>query len=83
MEKMQEKQKGMELNETHQLMIINAFNSKRYWPSGILIHRQNSYAPRSKRRTGRREAQSCELVKKVNDLSVYVHTSLPECRAIL
>jgi hypothetical protein len=27
-------------------------------PSGMLIHRQNSYAPRSKRHTGRRDAQS-------------------------
>jgi hypothetical protein len=29
-----------------------------YTISGMLIHRQNSYAPRGKRRTGRREAQS-------------------------
>jgi hypothetical protein len=32
--------------------------SERYRPSGILIHRQNLYVPRSKRLTGRREAQS-------------------------
>jgi hypothetical protein len=29
----------------------------------MLIHRQNLHAPRSKQRTGRREAQSRELVK--------------------
>jgi hypothetical protein len=73
----------MELNETHQLVVINALNSKRYRPSGILSHRQNSYASRSKRRTGRREAQSRELVNKVNNLPVYVHTSLLEYRAML
>jgi hypothetical protein len=28
----------------------------------MLIHRQNSYAPRGKQRTGRREAQARELV---------------------
>jgi hypothetical protein len=31
----------------------------------MLIHRQNSYAPRSKQLTGRREAQSRERVNKV------------------
>jgi hypothetical protein len=82
MKKIQEKQKGMELNESHQLVTITALNSK-HGPSGILIHQQNSYSPRSKRRTGRREAQSRELVNKVSNLPVYVHTSLPECRATL
>jgi hypothetical protein len=32
--------------------------SKRYLLSGMLIHQQNLYAPHSKRRTGRHEAQS-------------------------
>jgi hypothetical protein len=31
----------------------------------MLIHWQNLYAPRSKRRTGRREAQSREPVSKI------------------
>jgi hypothetical protein len=38
--------------------LLTSLYSKRYRPSGILIHRQNSYAPRSKRHTGRRETQS-------------------------
>jgi hypothetical protein len=33
-------------------------HSERYRPSGMLIHRQNSYAHHSKQRTGHREAQS-------------------------
>jgi hypothetical protein len=38
----------------------------------MLILRQNSYAPRGKQRTGRREAQSREPVNKVkNKLCVY------------
>jgi hypothetical protein len=36
----------------------------------MMIHRQNSYMPRGKHRTGRREAQSCEPVNKVKKLSV-------------
>jgi hypothetical protein len=36
----------------------------------MLIRRHNSYAPRSKRRTGRREVQSRESVKEVIKLSV-------------
>jgi hypothetical protein len=35
--------------------LITSIHSKRYRPSGMLINRQNSYAPRGKRRTGRRE----------------------------
>jgi hypothetical protein len=35
--------------------LITSLHSKRYRPSGMLIHRQNLYAPRSKWRTGRRE----------------------------
>jgi hypothetical protein len=52
--------------------LINSLHSKRYWPSGILIYRQNSYAPRGKPHTGRRETQSREPVNKVRNLSVYV-----------
>jgi hypothetical protein len=33
----------------------------------MLIHRQNLYAPRGKRRTGRREAQNHEPVNKVKN----------------
>jgi hypothetical protein len=36
----------------------------------MLIHQQNSCAPRGKQRTSRREAQSCEQVNKVKKLSV-------------
>jgi hypothetical protein len=46
--------------------LITSFNSKRYRPSGMLIHRKNSYAPSGKRGTGRREP-----VNKVKKLSVY------------
>jgi hypothetical protein len=35
--------------------LIISFNSKRYCPSGILIHRQHLYAPHSRRCTGCRE----------------------------
>jgi hypothetical protein len=35
--------------------LITSLNSKRYLPPGILIHRHNSYAPRSRRCTGRRQ----------------------------
>jgi hypothetical protein len=35
-------------------------HSERYRLSDMLIHQQNSYAPRSKRRTGRRDAQGRE-----------------------
>jgi hypothetical protein len=38
--------------------VRTSLHSERYRPSGMLTHRQNSYMPRSKRRTGRREAQS-------------------------
>jgi hypothetical protein len=36
----------------------------------MLIHQQNSYAPRGTQRTGRGEAQSREPVNKVKKLSV-------------
>jgi hypothetical protein len=38
----------------------------------MLIHRQNSYAPRGKQRTGHREAQNREPVKKVKNNSLYI-----------
>jgi hypothetical protein len=37
----------------------------------MLIHRQNSYASRSRPSTSRREAQSREPVNKVKNLSVH------------
>jgi hypothetical protein len=37
----------------------------------MLIHQQNLYAPFGKQHIGRREAQSCEPVNKVKQLSVY------------
>jgi hypothetical protein len=52
--------------------LITSLHSKSYRPSGILIHRQNSYALRSRRRTGRHEAQSRESVNKVKKLSVCI-----------
>jgi hypothetical protein len=36
----------------------------------MLIHRQNSFAPRSKQRTGSREAQSRDPVNKVKKRSL-------------
>jgi hypothetical protein len=46
----------------HKLII--SLHSVRYRPSGMVIHRPNSYAPRGKHGTGRREAQSREPVNK-------------------
>jgi hypothetical protein len=46
----------------------------------MLIHRQNSYAPRGKQHTGHREAQSREPFNKVKKLSVEtIHTCLEIC----
>jgi hypothetical protein len=45
--------------------LITSLHSKRYRPSKMLIHRQNSYAPSGKQRTGRREAQSREPANKL------------------
>jgi hypothetical protein len=50
--------------------IITSLHSKRYRPSGMLIDRQNSYAPCSRRCTGRRESKSREPVNKVKKLFV-------------
>jgi hypothetical protein len=44
----------------------------------MLIHPQNSYVPRGKQRTGRREVQSREPVSEVKVLSLY-SVSQEEC----
>jgi hypothetical protein len=58
--------------------LIISLHSKRYRQSGILIHQQNSYAPRSRRCTGRREAQNPEPVNKVkkNFLHIVHHENI-------
>jgi hypothetical protein len=48
--------------------LISSLNSKRYWPSGIMINRKNSHAPHSQRCTGRWEP-AISL-----NLSIYTHT---------
>jgi hypothetical protein len=50
--------------------LITSLNSKCYRPSGILIHRKSSYAPRNRRCVGRPEAQSHEAVNKIKNLPV-------------
>jgi hypothetical protein len=40
---------------------MNSLHCERYRPSVMLFHPQNSYAPRSKRATGSREAHSCGI----------------------
>jgi hypothetical protein len=45
----------------------------------MLIHRQNSYAPRSKQRSCRREAQSREPVNKVKKKNKYLYKDLRRC----
>jgi hypothetical protein len=47
--------------------VKRSLQSKRYRPSSMLIHRQNSYAPDGKQRTGRREGQNREPVNKVTE----------------
>jgi hypothetical protein len=44
--------------------LITSFHSKRYLPWGMLIHRQNSYTPCDKQRTGLREGLSREPANK-------------------
>jgi hypothetical protein len=42
----------------------------------MLIHRQNSYAPRGKQRTGRREAQSREPANEVKkELCIHLQSN--------
>jgi hypothetical protein len=53
--------------------LITFLHSKLYRPSGTQIHRQNLYAPRSKRRPGRHEAQSREPFTEVKKLSVVLY----------
>jgi hypothetical protein len=50
--------------------LITSLHSKRYQPSAILIHQQNSYVPRGKQCPGRHEAHSREAVTKVKKNSV-------------
>jgi hypothetical protein len=52
----------------------------------MLIHQQNSYAPRGKRRTEFREAQSREPVSKFNKFSVLrgrISLAYSACQTIL
>jgi hypothetical protein len=51
--------------------LITSLHSKCYQPSGMLIHRQNLYVPRSKQCTGCYEAQSHEPVNKVKKKGLY------------
>jgi hypothetical protein len=44
--------------------LITSLHSERYRPSGTLIHWQNSYMPRSRRCTGRREAHRRKPINK-------------------
>jgi hypothetical protein len=46
---------------------LQLLHFERYWPTGILIHRQNTCSPRSWQYIGRHEIQSCELVNKGNN----------------
>jgi hypothetical protein len=50
--------------------LITSLCSKLYWPSGMLIHWQNFYAPCGKERTVRREVQSRGPVNKVKNLCI-------------
>jgi hypothetical protein len=52
-------------------------DSERYLPTGILVHRQNSYVPHSRRCTGRWEAQSREPVNNGKNLPVYYRSISP------
>jgi hypothetical protein len=46
---------------------------KRYRPSGMLIHgKENSFAHRSKQRSGCREAQSREPLNKIKNIYIYL-----------
>jgi hypothetical protein len=49
---------------------LQLLHSARYRPTDILIHRQDSYAPRRRRCTGRREAQSREPANDDKNLRV-------------
>jgi hypothetical protein len=60
---------------------LQLLHSERYRPTGILTHRQNLYAPRSRRYTGWREALSREPVNRSKNLPVE-HTSCPAARQV-
>jgi hypothetical protein len=66
---------GTALSTPPMICEFELLHSKRYWPTGILIHRQNSYVPHSRRCTGRREEQSYEPVNKGKNLRVYEELS--------
>jgi hypothetical protein len=66
-------------------MLITSPHSKRY----RLIHRRNLYVSRSRRCTGRREAQSRKPVNKVKIISVHKFKKTPpsmpvseKCRSV-
>jgi hypothetical protein len=60
------------------LKLITFFHSKRYQSSGMLIHWKNSYVPRSKQRTGRREPAN-----KIRKLSVtYIKNKILEIKIL-
>jgi hypothetical protein len=61
------------LRETYCRQAVHKVSSKFYRPSDILIHRQNSYTLRSRRCTGRREAQSRVPVNKGKNVPVYLN----------
>jgi hypothetical protein len=50
-----------------------SLHSERYLPSGMLIHREKSYALRSQWCTGSRETQSREPVNEGENLPVYMY----------
>jgi hypothetical protein len=60
--------------EVYKLIIF--LHSKRYRPSSMLSHRQNSRALRGRRCTGRGEAQSRELVNTFKTVPVSVYQEL-------
>jgi hypothetical protein len=57
-------------------MLKTSLNSKHYQPTGILIHQQNLYVPRTWWYSSRREAQSCKTVSKVKNLPLYYNQFL-------
>jgi hypothetical protein len=49
----------------HSVLIFCLLSIKSHQPSGMRIHRQNSYVPPGKQRTSHREAQSREPDNKI------------------
>jgi hypothetical protein len=62
---------------------ITSINCKSYRPSGMLIHRQNSYAPRSRLCAGPRESQNREPVNKGKNLLVYSDIICLHCEKLI